>query len=106
MFAQLALWLAAQQAIKLRGVVPLAAVSDLRQAWSLELDGGVVAEYLGGAPDQVPARYSSSSPIELLPISTPQRVLHETTDGVVPFEMSQRFARISKNAREILTESD
>jgi acetyl esterase/lipase len=95
---QLALWLAAQNALNLIHVVPLAAVSDLRQAWSLKLDGGIVRDYLGGTPDQVSARYSASSPIELLPISTPQRVVHGTADNIVPFEMSQQFARASKNA--------
>ena len=105
---QLALWLAAQAAVRsvvdLRGVVGLAAVSDLRRAWSLKLGGGAAAEYLGGTPREVPARYSSSSPIELLPIGVPQRVLHGTADDVVPFEMSGSFARASKNARLVAME--
>ena len=95
---QLALWLAAQQAVDLRGVVPLAAVSDLRRAYALQLNGGVVGELLGGSPDRVPQRYAAASPMELLPIPAPQRVVHGTADNVVPFEMSQRFAKASKNA--------
>lgn len=98
---QLALWLAAQQAVDLRGVVPLAAVSDLRRAFALQLDGGVVGELLGGTPDRVPQRYAAASPIELLPIPAPQRVVHGTVDNIVPFEMSQRFAKASKNAQLI-----
>jgi acetyl esterase/lipase len=98
---QLALWLAAQRVIDLRGVVPLAAVSDLRRAWALQLDGGVVGELLGGSPDKVPQRYAAASPIELLPISAPQRMLHGTADNVVPFDMSQRFAKSSGNAKLI-----
>ena len=98
---QLALWLAAQQVIDLRGVVPLAAVSDLRRAYALQLDGGVVGELLGGSPDRVPQRYAAASPMELLPIPVPQRVLHGTADHVVPFDMSQRFAKASKNAKLI-----
>lgn len=98
---QLALWLAAQRVIDLRGVVPLAAVSDLRRAWALQLDGGVVGQLLGGSPDQVPQRYAAASPAELLPISVPQRVLHGTADNVVPFDMSQRFAKASGNAKLI-----
>jgi pimeloyl-ACP methyl ester carboxylesterase len=98
---QLALWLAAQRVIDLRGVVPLAAVSDLRRAWALQLDGGVVGELLGGSPDRLPQRYAAASPVELLPISAPQRVLHGTADNVVPFEMSQRFAKASGNAKLI-----
>jgi acetyl esterase/lipase len=98
---QLALWLAAQQAVDIRGVVPLAAVSDLTRAYALQLDGGVVGELLGGSPDRVPQRYAAASPIELLPIPAPQRVVHGDADTIVPFEMSQRFAKASKNAKLI-----
>jgi acetyl esterase/lipase len=98
---QLALWLAAQRVIDLRGVVGLAAISDLRRAWSLQLDGGVVRQLLGGTPDQVPQRYAAASPIELLPISVPQRLLHGTADKVIPFDMSQRFVKASGNSKLI-----
>ena len=96
---QLVLWLAAQMAVDLRGVTPLAAVSDLRRAWALQLSGGVVKQFLGGTPDQAPQRYASTSPIELLPISVPQRMVHGTADDIVPFEMSERFAKQSRNAK-------
>jgi len=98
---QLALWLAAQRVVDLRGVVPMAAVSDLRRAWALQLDGGVVGELLGGSPERVPQRYAAASPVELLPISAPQRVVHGTADNIVPFDMSQRFAKASGNAKLI-----
>lgn len=39
--------------------------------------------------------------MELLPISVAQRVVHGTADKVVPFEMSERFARKSQNAKLI-----
>jgi acetyl esterase/lipase len=98
---QLALWLAAQLVVDLRGVVPLAAVSDLRRAYALQLDGGVVGELLGGSPDRVRQRYAAASPMELLPIPVPQRIVHGTADNVVPFDMGQRFAKASKNAKLI-----
>jgi len=98
---QLALWLAAQMAVDIRGVVPLAAVSDLRRAWALQLSGGVVRQFLGGTPEQYPQRYASSSPIELLPISVPQRMVHGTNDQIVPFELSERFVKKSGNAKLI-----
>jgi acetyl esterase/lipase len=96
---QLALWLAAQMAVELRGVIPLAAVSDLRRAYALQLSDGVVGQFLGGSPDRVPQRYAATSPIELLPISAAQRVIHGTADNIVPFEMSERFAKASHNAK-------
>jgi len=77
------LWLAAQMAVDLRGVTPLAAVSDLRRAWALQLSGGVVKQFLGATPEQAPQRYASTSPIELLPISVPQRMVHGTADQIV-----------------------
>ena len=98
---QLALWLAAQIAVNLRGVVPLAAVSDLRRAWALQLSNGVVRQLLGGTPEQVPQRYATTSPYELLPISVAQRLIHGTADNIVPFDMSERFARKSLNAKLI-----
>ena len=88
---QLALWLAAQHKIPLRGVVSLAGVADLRRAWELSLSRGVVAELLGGTPQERPKRYRQASPIELLPLGVPERLLHGTRDDVVPIEISRRF---------------
>jgi acetyl esterase/lipase len=98
---QLALWLAAQIALNLRGVIPLAAVSDLRRAWALQLSNGVVRQLLGGTPDQVPQRYATTSPIELLPISVAQRLIHGSADDTVPFDMSERFCKKSLNSKLI-----
>lgn len=98
---QLALWLAVQRVVDLRGVTGLAAISDLRRAWAMQLDGGAVRQLLNGTPSQIPQRYAAASPSELLPISVPQRLVHGTDDRVVPFEMSQRFAKASSNAKLI-----
>ena len=98
---QLILWLAAQRVVDLRGVTALAAISDLRRAWALQLDGGVVRQLLAGTPHEAPQRYAAASPSELLPISVPQRLVHGTADHVVPFEMSERFAKASGNSKLI-----
>jgi acetyl esterase/lipase len=89
---QLALWLAAQKRGRLRGVVSLAGVADLRHAWELRLSSGVVEQFLGGTPDQVPDHYRAASPIERLPLGVPQRIMHGTRDDIVPFEISRKYA--------------
>ncbi len=63
---QLALWLAAQHKMALRGAVSLAGVLDLRRAWELHLSNNVVEELLGGSPGQQAERYRQASPIELI----------------------------------------
>lgn len=88
---QLALWLAAQHKVALRGVVSLAGVTDLRRAWELGLSRGVVLELMGGTPQEQPERYRRASPIELLPFGVPQRLVHGISDDTVPIEMSRRF---------------
>jgi acetyl esterase/lipase len=97
----LALWLAAQNAVELRSVAGLAAVSDLRLAYDLNLGGGAVQGLMGCSPKKCSANYAAASPVDLLPIKVPQRLLHGTADDIVPFELSQRFAKASKNAQLI-----
>ena len=94
----LVLWLAKQNAIALRGLVALAPVADLRRAWELKLSNTVVADLLGGSPQDLPDRYRSASPIELVPLGVAQRVLHGTNDDVVPLEISRRYVAAAKES--------
>jgi acetyl esterase/lipase len=94
----LVLWLAKQNAIALRGLVALAPVADLRRAWELKLNNTVVADLLGGSPQDLPDRYRSASPIELVPLGVAQRVLHGTNDDIVPFEISRRYVAAAKKS--------
>jgi acetyl esterase/lipase len=88
---QLALWVARQPGFAVRGVVPLAAVADLRRAYELKLSNGVVADFLGGGPEAVAERYAAASPIELLPLKVPQRLIHGSRDSNVPLELSASY---------------
>ena len=94
----LVLWLAKQNAIALRGIVALAPVADLRRAWELKLSNTVVADLLGGSPQDLSDRYQSASPIELVPLGVAQRVLHGTNDEVVPLEISRRYVAAAKES--------
>jgi len=99
----LALWLAGCHRLKPRdplfvadplplvGAISLAGVADLRRTWELGLSSNVVEEFLGGTPRQVPERYGSASPIELVPLGVPQALVHGTKDDTVPFEISTRY---------------
>ncbi len=87
----LVLWLAKQNAIALRGVVALAPLSDLRRAWELKLSNNAVEELLGGSPSQVPDRYKTSSPMEMLPLGVRQEIIHGDKDDIVPVEMSRSY---------------
>jgi acetyl esterase/lipase len=94
---QLALWAAAARPGKAgrpgpAGVLALAPVADLAEAYRLDLDGGAVAAFLGGGPDEVPDRYAAASPAALGPPGVPVVVMHGCADGRVPVAMSRRYA--------------
>jgi acetyl esterase/lipase len=99
----LALWLAGchriargealhvDEPLALKGVVALAGVSDLRRAWELRLSNNVVEDFLGGAPSEVPERYATASPLEMVPLGVPQVLVHGTADDIVPYEICERY---------------
>jgi acetyl esterase/lipase len=84
----LALWLAAQKQLQLRGVLPMAAITDLRRKGTA-CDGSV-ERLLGGAPND------PASPIELLPIRLRQTLIQGETDKIVPPEMAKVYADRAK----------
>jgi acetyl esterase/lipase len=109
---QLALWVAGRGRIPragelhtdnplpLRGVVSLAGIADMR-AYA---DGGpkdcVAGELrvMGGTPAQQPARYSAASPIELLPLGTPQVLVWGEEDSIVPERLFEDYEKRAKQA--------
>jgi pimeloyl-ACP methyl ester carboxylesterase len=74
------------------GVVALAAVLDLAEAYRLSLDGDAVALLLGGGPGDVPERYAITDPAVLGTPPVPITLIHGDVDQRVPAGMSRRFS--------------
>jgi acetyl esterase/lipase len=80
----------------LAGVVALAPVAVLQAAFDLNLSEGAVAEFLGGAPADVPAAYRAACPS--LHSSSVQRILlHGEEDDSVPITLSRDFEQLRQN---------
>jgi dipeptidyl aminopeptidase/acylaminoacyl peptidase len=95
----LALWAAARNLLpagsawqrepaRIRGVVALAAVSDLAACDEQDLGRGAAALLMGGGSDSQPDRYALADPARLIPLSTRVRLVHGELDDVVPCGMS------------------
>lgn len=92
----LALWAAAAGLV--RGAVAQAGVADLAEAHRLGLSGRVVAELLGGSPDERPDEYAEASPAARLPLGVPQLLMHGEDDAIVPVAMSRGYERAARAA--------
>jgi acetyl esterase/lipase len=103
---QFALWLAARHnlpsasefatatPLRVRGVVSLAGVADLRAFAAAKADGcnSAVPRLMGGGPSEVPERYAQVSPIELVPLGVPSRLLTGYFDRTVTMDQASTFA--------------
>lgn len=92
----LALWAAARSKIPdssplhdpdplpIRGVLALAPAPTLERLHRVRICDGVVDGLMGGSPREVPERYEAASPVRLVPLGVPQRVIvgaHDETWG-------------------------
>lgn len=99
----LALWVAARHRLSVyhplwtetplrpKGAISLAGAVDLVRCAELQLSDGIVEDFLGGDHAQLPERYASGSPAELLPLGVPQTLIHGADDTSVPHEISRRY---------------
>lgn len=78
--------------LPVRGVVSLSGITDLRE-YALRPGGcnAAAARLAGGSPAEVPERYALASPVELLPLGVPVRLVHGRLDPIVPVEQSLGF---------------
>ena len=83
---------------RFRGVVALAAVSDLSACYALGLGQGAAGALLGGGPGQHPERYRAADPMLLLPLDRPVRLVHGSADDRVPAAMSHDYLGQAREA--------
>ncbi|MER7165598.1 alpha/beta hydrolase [Micromonospora sp. NPDC000207] len=80
------------------GVLALAPVTDLAEAYRLDLDQGAVAALLGGGPAEFPDRYAAADPATRPPPPVRTVILHGTDDRQVPITMSRAYAAAAAEA--------
>ncbi|MEO3776812.1 alpha/beta hydrolase [Micromonospora sp. B11E3] len=94
----LALYAAASAPDTVGGVLALAPVADLAEAYRLDLDSGAVAALLGGGPEDHPERYAAADPRSLVNRSTPTVIVHGLLDRQVPVALSRAYAEAARAA--------
>jgi acetyl esterase/lipase len=114
---QLALWLAARprlpegslptvaepsgkaaRPLRLRGVVSLAGVTDLRAGAAGGICGDAIPRLFGGPLQDKTLRLRQTSPVELLPLGVPVRLVCGARDEVVPIEQARAYEAAAKAA--------
>ena len=112
---QLALWLAARprlpatsplhvaKPLRLRGVVSLAGVTDLRAGAAAGVCGDAIPQLLGGPPPGHALRLGQSSPIELVPLGVPVRLVCGARDPIVPIDQARSYEAAARAAGDTVT---
>jgi pimeloyl-ACP methyl ester carboxylesterase len=80
----------------------LAAIADLSRAFELNAGIGAVKEFLGGAPEEFPDRYTAASPMALLPMGVRQLIVHGVKDATLPIDLSRKYAAAAKASGDIV----
>lgn len=78
--------------LTIAGVVALAPVIDLGEAYRRGLDDDATGALLGGGPLDVPGRYAVADPAMLGEPGEPAVIVHGDRDGRVPLDMCQSYA--------------
>lgn len=87
--------------VRAHGVVGLAPVLDLAAAATSGAGQGHVRRLLGGSPEERRGRYRVLSPVELLPLGVPQRIIHGGSDRLVPVHESQRYVDLASAEEDV-----
>jgi acetyl esterase/lipase len=105
---QLALWASAPHTgsivprlptrVRVLACAALAGALDLAALFASGAGNGAVGELLGGSPLEQPQRYAAASPLALLPLGTPQLIVHGAADDAVPVQISRDYVRAAMAA--------
>ncbi|MCM6776012.1 alpha/beta hydrolase [Nocardia sp. CDC159] len=79
------------ESARIAGIVALAPVTNLAEAYRRGHGENAVAEFLGGGPDRFPERYAVADLPELGPPPVSTTVVHGAQDQRVPIEMSRDY---------------
>lgn len=82
--------------VPIRAVVSLAGISILRDSWLDDMKKGnssPVSDFMNGAPVEKSEEYKLASPFDLLPMGTPQILVHGLADSIVPYKMTSKYAK-------------
>ena len=114
---QLALWLASRgklandselartEPLKIRGVLGLAAITDLAsyRVGAADSCNASVDRLLGGTPAEQPRRYADTSPLARLPLGVPQVFVQGELDPIVPAASVRAYVEAAKKAGDTVT---
>jgi acetyl esterase/lipase len=90
-------------AIALAGAVDLRLTIDLSGYFTFAHDKQEIYNLMGGRPEDLPERYKSGSPGDLLPFHVPQIVIQGTADDQIPPELPSRWAEVSRRLGDTAT---
>ena len=79
---------------QVNAVIAFSTPTDLTNLYEQSFLGGLAAaQFLGGAPPQVPASYTAASPIDhLSPADSPMFLVHGLQDPLIPVNQSEELA--------------
>ena len=92
--------------LAIKGVVSLSGpgqLAPLRDTDNEVCGGDVVDKLMGGSPEEVPGNYAAGSPVRLLPLGVPLRLLTGVDDPAVPPRFSNAFAAAAMEAGDKVT---
>lgn len=92
--------------VSIAGVLALAPVTDLAEAFRLDLDGGAVDALMGGGPEAFPERYDCCDPMRIGGHGPLVAILHGDADGRVPIAISRSYAAAGLGILEELPGAD